>query len=369
MFGVFIIFITFSAMLAITLASFLAGSVVRRSVCDSLKQPQDSQMIDYIDTYFNLNKHYQRIAAQSARSKWKQQGTNRQLDPIRIAEVIESCRGNNSIYQVLKLSNFYDIQEIRQFPEEYGITRELERLKNEIKVPTVQILDEQAKKNIGILRDSRLNDFVAYKFIENLTNNITQSNLNDIANELRKVANKVPPGKDMNEIKVNLKNQALHLSSYQSNLVEPMLRYTNELVNLSSTLDHSLKFGRESFAVAIEEFLTDIQEAEEYINLQGQQFVEAVTTELTEGFLEQIHAYLNLVIESTSRHIGRCGPLFNVYESMQVATCNRIVDPFNGFWAGVGWCLAIFLPTIVLCVKLSTLYSKSDPYPGPLVES
>lgn len=148
-----------------------------------------------------------------------------------------------------------------------------------------------------------------------------------------------------------------------------MLRYTNELVNLSSTLDHSLKFGRESFAVAIEEFLTDIQEAEEYINLQGQQFVEAVTTELTEGFLEQIHAYLNLVIESTSRHIGRCGPLFNVYESMQVATCNRIVDPFNGFWAGVGWCLAIFLPTIVLCVKLSTLYSKSDPYPGPLVES
>lgn len=70
--------------------------------------------------------------------------------------------------QVLKLSNFYDIQEIRQFPEEYGITRELERLKNEIKVPTVQILDDQAKKNIGILRDSRLNDFVAYKFVENV---------------------------------------------------------------------------------------------------------------------------------------------------------------------------------------------------------
>ncbi|XP_021695516.1 prominin-like protein isoform X2 [Aedes aegypti] len=369
MFGVFIIFLTFSVMLAITLVSFLAGSLFRRSVCDSLKQPHDSQMIDYIDTYFNLNKHYERIGTQSARSKWKQQATNRKVDPIRIADVIESCRGNNSIYQVLKLSNFYDIQEIRQFPEEYGITRELERLKNEIKVPTVQILDDQAKKNIGILRDSRLNDFVAYKFVENLTSNITQNNLNDIANELRKVANKVPPGKDMNEIKVNLKNQALHLSSYQYNLVEPMLRYTSELVNLSTTLDHSLKFGRESFALAIDEFLTEIQAAEAYINVQGQEFVVAVTSELTDGFLEQIHGYLNLVIESTSRHIGRCGPLSNVYESMQVATCNRIVDPFNGFWAGVGWCLAIFLPTIVLCVKLSTLYSKSDPYPGPLVES
>ncbi|XP_062552385.1 prominin-like protein isoform X5 [Armigeres subalbatus] len=369
MFGVFIIFLAFSATLIITLVSFLAGSLVRRSVCDSLKQPHDSQLIYYIDTYFNLNKQYQRIGAQSARSKWKQQGSNRQLDPITIADVIESCGANNSIYQVLKLSNFYDIQEIRQFPEEYGITRELERLKDEIKVPEVEILDDQAKTNIGVLRDSRLNDFAAYKFVENLTNNITQNNLNDIANELRKVASQVPSGKDMNEIKVNLKNQALHLSSYQSNLVEPMLRYTNELVNLSTTLDHSLKFGRDSFAEAIDEFLTEIQEAEKYINEYGQDFAVSVTMELTEGVLAQIHSYLNLVIESTSRHIGRCGPLFNVYESMQVATCNRIVDPFNGFWTGVGWCLAIFLPTIILCVKLSTLYSKSDPYPGPLVES
>lgn len=98
--GVFIIFLTFSVMLAITLVSFLAGSLFRRSVCDSLKQPHDSQMIDYIDTYFNLNKHYERIGTQSARSKWKQQATNRKVDPIRIADVIESCRGNNSIYQV-----------------------------------------------------------------------------------------------------------------------------------------------------------------------------------------------------------------------------------------------------------------------------
>lgn len=98
--GVFIIFLAFSATLIITLVSFLAGSLVRRSVCDSLKQPHDSQLIYYIDTYFNLNKQYQRIGAQSARSKWKQQGSNRQLDPITIADVIESCGANNSIYQV-----------------------------------------------------------------------------------------------------------------------------------------------------------------------------------------------------------------------------------------------------------------------------
>lgn len=44
-------------------------------------------------------------------------------------------------------------------------------------------------------------------------------------------------------------------------------------------------------------------------------------------------------------------------------------DPQNGFWVSVGWCLILFIPTIVLCVKLSALYQKSDPYPGPLVEA
>lgn len=368
MFAVAIIFLTFSVILAITLVSFLAGSVLRRGVCDSLKHPRESQVIEYIDTYFNVNKQYEQIRVQSTRSKWKLQA-NARPDPIRIAEVIESCSKNNTVYEVLKLSNFYDIQEIRQFPEDYGIIRELNALKEKIEIKTVHILTPAAKKNIEELRDSRLNDFMAYKFIDHLTENITQNNLNDIAHKLRDVANRIPSNKEMNDIKVNLKNQALHLSTYQSNLVEPMLRYTSELRNLSTTLERSLKFGKDSFALAIEDFLEHIQKAEEYINRDGQKFVEEVTKELTNGILEQIHSYLNLVIESTSKNIGRCGPIANVYDSMTVATCNRIVDPFNGFWAGVAWCLAIFLPTIVLCVKLSTLYHKSDPYPGPLVES
>lgn len=185
--AVAIIFLTFSVILAVTLVSFLAGSVLRRGVCDSLKHPRDSQVIDYIDTYFNVNKQYEQIRSQNTRSKWKLQA-NARPDPLRIAEVIESCSKNNSVYevrtaaffvdfsrfktnfpfQVLKLSNFYDIQEIRQFPEDYGITRELNALKEKIEIKKVDILSPTAKKNIEELRDSRLNDFMAYKFIDHV---------------------------------------------------------------------------------------------------------------------------------------------------------------------------------------------------------
>lgn len=147
MFAVAIIFLTFSVILAITLVSFLAGSVLRRGVCDSLKHPRDSQVIEYIDTYFNVNKQYEQIRVQSTRSKWKLQAQNGQKDPIRIAEVIESCSKNNTVYEVLKLSNFYDIQEIRQFPEDYGIIRELNVLKEKIEIKEVRILSPEAQSN------------------------------------------------------------------------------------------------------------------------------------------------------------------------------------------------------------------------------
>lgn len=75
------------------------------------------------------------------------------------------------------------------------------------------------------------------------------------------------------------------------------------------------------------------------------------------------------MIDSARNKVGRCYPVSNAYNATLVAGCNKILDPFNGFWASVGWCLILFLPTIVLCVKLSALYQKSDPYPGPLVEA
>ncbi|XP_052893943.1 prominin-like protein isoform X2 [Anopheles moucheti] len=367
-FAVAIIFLTFSVILAVALASFLAGTLARRAACDSLRDPANDQIVSYIDQFVDLNRLYSDLRAQAERSKPKLPVSDN-MEQISIGQVIVACQQNESIYKVLKLNNFVDIDTIRDFPEQYGITRELNALTLKIKINPVQILTPEATEDIKALQASKLNDFDVDKFTDNLTYNITEYNLNEIAQKLRDVADRVPPGKDMNDIKVNLKNQALHLSSYQTNLVDPMIVSTNELIKLSTTLDSSLKFGEKSFSDAIDKFLTQIKEAENYINKHGMTFVQNITEELVTGFTNQIYAYIKFVIDSTENDIGLCGPMYNVYESVIVASCDRIVDPFNGFWAGVVWCLLLFLPSIIFGVKLSTLYQKSDPYPGPMVES
>ena len=47
----------------------------------------------------------------------------------------------------------------------------------------------------------------------------------------------------------------------------------------------------------------------------------------------------------------------------------KVVEPFNGFWASIGWCFLLYIPCILLSLSLISLYRKVEPYPGPLVET
>ena len=67
--------------------------------------------------------------------------------------------------------------------------------------------------------------------------------------------------------------------------------------------------------------------------------------------------------------VGHCAPLSTAYNATVVAVCNQMVDPFNGFWASVGWSFLLFLPCVVLATSLTALYRKCEGYPGPLEES
>lgn len=81
-----------------------------------------------------------------------------------------------------------------------------------------------------------------------------------------------------------------------------------------------------------------------------------------------IDAYVERVINYTTNYVGQCHPISRSYNATVVALCREIVDPFNGFWASIGWCYLFYLPSVALALSLISLYRKSEEYPGPLVE-
>ncbi|CRL08743.1 CLUMA_CG021257, isoform A [Clunio marinus] len=362
--GVAIIFLTISALLVICLACFLVGIVMKRGVCDPLNNPEGDQVFSYLDNFIDLNKFIfpenQRIAIR--------QGNGEELKPLRISQVVGACHRNESIFEVLRLDDLLDIDQIRDFPEQFGINEKLNELADNVQITSqVRILNDQARKEIRELSKSELNNFEAYKYVDNLAENITHYNLNSLADRLKAAADRI--SSSSNEIKTKLEVQQLHLRTYQKNLVEPLISGTNRLLILSKKLNEKLLFKQVSFEKAINMLIKEIDDAERFLNEEGTSYVQQVAHELLDSFSRDIKGYLDLVINATKSDVGRCDPISNVYDSIVVAACNRVVDPFNGFWAGVVFCVLLFFPTIVLSAKLSTLYQKSDPYPGPLVEA
>lgn len=93
-------------------------------------------------------------------------------------------------------------------------------------------------------------------------------------------------------------------------------------------------------------------------------------------------------MDNTNNSIGQCGPLSVTFNAVLISTCDKVLLPLvnvshknnspvsvkiisfqNGFWFGLFWSLILFIPTIIVSVKLATLYQKYNPYSDHLTET
>ncbi|XP_050335331.1 prominin-like protein isoform X2 [Bactrocera neohumeralis] len=364
MMAVALIFLFMSLIALVTLVHFLIGLIAYRGVCLPLKDPQNDEIFAQFDNSIDLNN-----VLYPPQNKGKP--TSGGLPPLRISHVITACQRNQTIYEVLHIHNRIDIHEINDYPAQYKINQTLDDLVDGISFDDsdIEILSAEDKQRILNLADSALKNFDSAQYIDNLNDTITKHSLTEIAQELRQTAKKIDKSEDMKDVQVSLRNQALHLETYEQNWVIPMKNQSVELIRLASDLDHSLRYKDRPFHESIPLLVSEIERAQLFFRVDGRQFVKNTAVNLTHYFASEIENYLRMVVVAVEKKIGLCAPLANVYDSGVVGLCSAIVDPLNGFWSGAALCVVLFLPTLLVAVKLASLYQKSDPYPGPLVES
>lgn len=94
--------------------------------------------------------------------------------------------------------------------------------------------------------------------------------------KLQDTASAISSNSEMGEVRISLKNQALHLKTYQENLVTPMTQQTKEMLDVAKRLDRNLKFNRSSFEEALTDIVQEIKDAQDFINNKGKDFVREV---------------------------------------------------------------------------------------------
>ncbi|XP_061940582.1 prominin-like protein isoform X19 [Apis cerana] len=353
MMAVWIIFLLTSILMVITVIHMVVGVLAQRAVCEPLKNPQDNRMFALVDEIVQIKKILY---------------PNKPNADVNMSYIITNCHRNETLYKVLKLNYLFDVNTLREYTGRYDINNTIQQLRRKISLsPGVVILTESAKSKLNDLAQSGLSDIKFYQYVEILADNITNINLEHLAKQLLDVSTELPKGQD--DIRASLEKNALDLAYYHEHLVKPMAMLSEQLAAKAVTLEEKIKFNHSSMAEAIHNLVDEVTKAQKFLNEDGPEYVQQLATKFGNAFLRQVDDFLERVIDHALFHVGKCTPVSNAYNATLVAGCSKILDPFNGFWVSVGWCLILFIPTIVLCVKLSALYQKSDPYPGPLVEA
>lgn len=353
MLGVWVIFLTSAGLMVITLVYFVTGVLAERAICQPLRHPGDTRIFAMIDELVHLEEKYA-----------QQPG----LKTLKVSDIIRSCHRNESIYSVLNLENVINITQLSNYPRQYGITQRINELTTRIKLDReVDILTPSAKAQLLRLANSPLNEFNFSVYTSVLSEKITSIDLIQLAAALSDTANKLPPSEK--EMKNSLVFQAQYLRLHQQNQVAEMKKLSQDLDANARNLTEHLRFKEPSLRLAVEKMLEQVEKAQIFLNEKGPEIVSKIAGDFGVEFTSHIVNYLDHVISQTQHDVGKCWPISLVYNATVVSGCNKILDPYNGFWASVGFILVLFIPALILSVKLAALYQKSDPYPGPLVEA
>ncbi|KAG8224847.1 hypothetical protein J437_LFUL005450 [Ladona fulva] len=234
---------------------------------------------------------------------------------VNVSNVIRACHRNESIYSVLALESVMNVSEVVDYKFRFGLMEKIAELQQQIRLDSnVTILTPEARRQLDNLAASPLSDIDFPSYSDVLEEKITSIDLLKLSSVLRRTADELPESQQT--IGHALRNEALFLESTQQNLVDNMLNMVRQLRENATALRDDLRFNRTSLREAVKELMQEVEDAQQILTNRGPE---------------------------------------------EVAQ--------NGFWASIGWCIILFIPTIILSVILSGLYRKSDRYPGPLVET
>lgn len=147
----------FAALFAIVaIVYFALGTLSQRGICDTLRNPAESNIIDVADKLLNF----------------KQFKIN-----ANISSILQKCHQNETAYNVFQLNDTFDLTDVRNFTEQYDIQDILDKLKDKLDIETnIVILNDDGFKEIENLKESGISEIRYNKFIEEVLHSLILNN-------------------------------------------------------------------------------------------------------------------------------------------------------------------------------------------------
>ena len=94
-------------------------------VCDALRRPNESDVFQLVD---------ERLVRPLLRSQTAQDRPHVEaLSSTSVAELIASCHKNLTVYEILRVEDVYNVENLREWRQHYGIGDFIDNLKRKIR--------------------------------------------------------------------------------------------------------------------------------------------------------------------------------------------------------------------------------------------
>ncbi|KAJ8916094.1 hypothetical protein NQ315_004460 [Exocentrus adspersus] len=344
--AVMLMFIFGIIIAVITIAMFVVGISFDRVVCYPVRNPNNSKIMNLVDDFVHQNQ-----------------------PDFSVKSSLINCYQNQSIYNVLNLKTQFDVDTINQ---KFNISDFLNNMNSNLD----GIFNKDNFTILSPTSEAILEDLKTFdpsinfdQFQEELKHNFTNLSLNEISKKLEELIRTIQDRPDLEQTKTEVQLSILHINTYDEKLLLPMKETANKVIDIAKQLEADLKMNSSSFPEAINKLLLEIKEAQTVLGENGTLILKKVTNEFGGMVLNQVNSYLDRITVVVKEEFGQCGPMNAAINYTLTATCDKIALPWNGFWFSLLFSLVLFVPTIIVSVKLASLYQKYKQFGGQYIET
>lgn len=351
--AVYLLFLSYFFLMLLTTALFLVGGISTRIICDPIvNDPNSSEVLKLIEVAAKAYDVYPK----------------RHRHTFSIAETLHRCHNNESVYAVLNLESEVNIDAVTNYRQRFRMKDKIKELTDKISItPGITILTSQAKQHLLQLADSRISDINFTAYADVLNREIVDVNFPQLLSALNStIASLQAVHLDLSR---ELLTEVLLLEGMQNKILIPIHDNMEKLRKNLRNLQQDIRFNKSSFREGIQDLIFQAEKAQHFIQNQGRSEVINLAHKLADNFTSYLDDYANRVNFQVKEEIGKCWPVSKAVNASIMSVCHGVIDPLNGFWASMGWCLLLFIPCIFLAVRLSSLYQKTDLHSLPSMES
>ena len=288
-------------------------------MCESLKTPESSDVFRELDTQFIQPRLSSLVSSQDRHHT------------LSTLEVLRSCHQNQTLYTIARLSSVYDVTNLREWRTQYNLAR-LEADLNIRPVRGISLVARDTATDLKFLAGSALTRMDLSKFKSIREGSVISTDMRRLVRQLRVLREAVT-----RSVATRLSNEILYLENMMR-VAEQVKLTVRHLKQTTSLLEENLSLDlTESIEDRITQLVTKANTATSVLNDQGAEMLRQLTVSHVEDTLGLVDTFVEVAISGLRRDVGFCEPLSNSYNASVVALCDEMVQPFNGFWASIGW--------------------------------